>query len=579
MRFDLNPPLIFTYLCKIKANIRAALVIAAAIFILFALIPWNRDSSSTYKNVALPNSTKKANNHEQANNLQIAKSNLTNDQTTSSQSATTNNTISTNVNNQNIVNTTANSNLTSEKSQTLSTKSQQIKHSYLDSIPDVPHISSSTFQAHKNTCNKNNLDMLQNSSNLESQTKNISNNSSKIQSLQKVSTKVNTVSNFVEQTNLEKENWSKIKVKSGDTLTIIFKKIGLSQKELHNILSDKIAKKHLTKIKPGQTLSFFIEKDANNTNNAKRLKSLKLDISPTKFLSIICFNNTYKTVFTNKQINVVHKFKEAVIKNSLFEAASKQKINHKLIMQLVEIFSWDIDFALDIRKNDSFKILYEEKYVDGKKIATGNILAATFYNKKKVFNAIRYEGSNNSGNNYFTPDGYSMQKAFLRSPVKFTKISSKFTYSRKHPILHKIRAHKGVDYVAPRGTPIKASGDGKIIHIGRKGGYGKAIILQHGQKYTTLYGHLSGYANNLRNGSYVKQGQTIGFLGSTGLASGPHLHYEFRVNGVHKDPLKVKLPKSTPIPRNKMRDFTIKANKILAELDSFNNSKSKLAQN
>lgn len=194
-------------------------------------------------------------------------------------------------------------------------------------------------------------------------------------------------------------------------------------------------------------------------------------------------------------------------------------------------------------------------------------MAIKFNNNGKLYSAVRYEDKNYA--DYYTPEGLTLRKAFIRSPVKFTRISSKFSLGRNHPLLHKIRAHRGVDYAAPHGTPIKAAGDGKIIHYGRKGGYGKAAVIQHGQKYTTLYAHMSNYNSKLRNGSYVKQGQVIGYVGSTGLATGPHLHYEFRVNGEHKNPLTVPLPKSNPIDNKHKIKFIDHANVMMATLDKY----------
>ena len=233
-------------------------------------------------------------------------------------------------------------------------------------------------------------------------------------------------------------------------------------------------------------------------------------------------------------------------------------------MELANIFGWDIDFALDIRKQDQFALIYEEKYLDDALIGEGQILAAQFTNRGEVFNAIRH-----SDGNYYSPKGYSMRKAFLRSPVDFFRISSKYNLKRKHPVLKTIRPHRGVDYAAATGTPIKASGDGKVIWLGTKGGYGRTIILQHAGIYTTLYAHMSKYNSKVKKGSRVKQGQIIGYIGSSGLVTGPHLHYEFRVNGVHKNPLKVKFPNVKPLNKEQMEDFKPVANTILAQLEAY----------
>jgi murein DD-endopeptidase MepM/ murein hydrolase activator NlpD len=241
-----------------------------------------------------------------------------------------------------------------------------------------------------------------------------------------------------------------------------------------------------------------------------------------------------------------------------------------MTMELAGIFGWDIDFALDIRKGDQFTVLYEELYLDGERIGNGDILAAEFINQGRRYQAVRYTDAGGK-TDFYSLDGKSMRKAFLRTPVEFSRISSGFSLGRKHPILNKIRAHKGVDYAAATGTPIKATSNGKIVHRGKKGGYGNTIIIQHGTKYSTLYAHMSKFRGGLKTGSHVKQGQVIGYIGSSGLATGPHLHYEFRVDGVHRDPLKVKLPGSEPLDSKYLADFSRKAESLLAQLDLVRN--------
>jgi murein DD-endopeptidase MepM/ murein hydrolase activator NlpD len=236
-------------------------------------------------------------------------------------------------------------------------------------------------------------------------------------------------------------------------------------------------------------------------------------------------------------------------------------------MNLTEIFGWDIDFSLNVQAGDSFKIIYDDVYVDGEKKLSGNILAAEFVNNGKTFRAIAHP--DDSGDlKYYAPDGTSMQKTFLRSPVKFSRISSRFTKARFHPVLKKWRAHKGVDYAAGRGTPIRATANGKISHLGRKGGYGKTIIINNGSTYSTLYAHLSSYSRGLKKGSHVKQGQVIGKVGSTGLASGPHLHYEFRINGKHVNPLTFRQPAAEPISDSQRVSFLKTSERMNLELDS-----------
>ena len=232
------------------------------------------------------------------------------------------------------------------------------------------------------------------------------------------------------------------------------------------------------------------------------------------------------------------------------------------------VFAYDIDFARDLRTGDSFEVVYEQKMrVDNQQFAgTGNILAARFTNKGKTLTAVRYVDKSGQPS-YYNSDGTSSRRAFIRTPVDFSRISSKFNPGRKHPVLNKIRAHRGVDYAAPTGTPIKATGNGKIAFVGNKNGYGKTIIIQHGGKYRTLYAHMNGYAKGMRNGSTVSQGQVIGYVGKTGLATGPHLHYEFHVNGTHIDPLSHKLPTADPIPKSEMARFKQATQPYIAMLD------------
>jgi murein DD-endopeptidase MepM/ murein hydrolase activator NlpD len=257
-----------------------------------------------------------------------------------------------------------------------------------------------------------------------------------------------------------------------------------------------------------------------------------------------------------------------VIYSSLFESATQAGLSDKLIMNVAGIFAWDVDFVLDIRSGDNYYIQYEEIWQDGEFVIDGEIVAAEFNNNGRSIQAIRFKDKHGR-TDYFTPEGDSVRKAFLRNPVDFTRISSNFNPRRRHPILNTIRAHRGVDYAAPRGTPIKASGDGKVIFRGTKAGYGKAVILQHGGNITTLYAHMSGFAAKSRIGSRVRQGQTIGYVGATGLATANHLHYEYRLNGVHRNPRTVALPDAEPIAEEYREAFLAAAKPIIQELEKF----------
>jgi len=260
-----------------------------------------------------------------------------------------------------------------------------------------------------------------------------------------------------------------------------------------------------------------------------------------------------------------------IIRDSLFVSAQRAGLSDRFILELATIFAYDIDFALDIQEGDQFTLLYEENYLNGKKIGEGKILAASFSNQGKTYYAVQFE-DDDGHSEYFTPDGMSLKKAFLRTPVDFSRISSGFSLGRKHPILNRIRAHKGVDYAAPTGTSIKAAGDGKIAFRGVKGGYGNVIVIQHGETYSTLYGHMSRFKKGLSVGDRVRQGETIGYVGSSGLATGPHLHYEFLVNGSHRNPLTVKLPEAMPLERKYRSSYKAMAGDLVKQLDLISNS-------
>ncbi len=336
--------------------------------------------------------------------------------------------------------------------------------------------------------------------------------------------------------------WKSVQIKSGDTLASIFSDAGLDATTTYKVANLNEQTKKLTRIRPGQHISMLVDDD-------NKLVSLKYmpDLTQTLVLERQQ-DDSLSSDLLHHPLEPIPVYKSGEITSSLFEAAAKSDIPENIIMELAGIFGWDIDFALDIRKGDRFGIVYNELYKDGVKIRNGKILAAEFVNNGKLYKAVYYtDPKGESG--YFTPEGKSMRKAFLRSPVKFSRISSRFTRKRWHPVLSKWRSHKGVDYAAARGTPIRASGDGKVKFKGTKGGYGKTVFIQHGNKYTTVYAHMSRYARGIKKGKRIKQGQVIGYVGSTGLATGPHLHYEFRVHGTHRNPLTVKLPAAEPIDK------------------------------
>jgi murein DD-endopeptidase MepM/ murein hydrolase activator NlpD len=261
--------------------------------------------------------------------------------------------------------------------------------------------------------------------------------------------------------------------------------------------------------------------------------------------------------------------KTAEIRYSLFGASDAAGIPDSVATQLADIFGGDIDFHRDLRKGDRFAVIYESVNHLGRAVRSGRILAAEFVNNGKTYRAAWFAddaGGENTGG-YYTAEGKNIRKAFLRSPLEFSRITSGFTSARFHPVLQKWRAHRGVDYGAPVGTRVKATGNGVVEFAGVQGGYGKVVILRHQGRYTTLYGHLSGFASGLRKGNRVSQGDVIAFVGATGLASGPHLHYEFRVGDVHQNPLAIALPSAPPLMPQQLAQFQAQTGTHLARLD------------
>ena len=344
-----------------------------------------------------------------------------------------------------------------------------------------------------------------------------------------------------------------VTVQPGDSLARIFDRVGLSPADVHAVVHASVDARRLVDLRPNQVLSFVRDADG-------KLVRVEYPLDEGRTLKVARIGERYASEVTEFPVERRVRFAEATITSSLFLAGREAGLSDALTMNLARIFGWDIDFVLDIRAGDRFTVLYEEIFRDGEKVRDGDILAAEFVNRGERYKAVRFN------DDYFTPEGLAMRKAFLRAPVDFRRISSNFNPNRRHPILNTIRAHRGVDYAAASGTRIYAAGDGRIVHRGRKGGYGNAIEIQHGGNITTLYAHMSRFAPGLSVGSRVRQGQLIGYVGMTGLASGPHLHYEFRLNGVHRNPVTVKLPDAAPLPAEHHARFAAFATPLLAHL-------------
>ena len=364
---------------------------------------------------------------------------------------------------------------------------------------------------------------------------------------------------------LEEINEAKsVVVKKGDNLALIFKRNGLSPQQTYRVSNAGQDAKKLLKIMPGEVLELQIDQQ-------DQLISLQYPFTSTDTLIISknedsSFSSKIETLNVDTRLN----YTQGDVTNSFWNAGVKANLTDNQIMQVAGIFGWDVDFALGLRAGDSFYVMFEEHYIDGEFIENGDIVAAQFVNQGEAYTAIRYEDGN-----FYTPEGRSMRKSFLRAPVNFRYISSSFKKKRFHPVQKRWKAHRGVDYAADRGTPVMAAGDGKVIKAAYDKYNGHHVFIQHGEKYVTKYLHFT--KRKVKRGQTVKQGQLIGTVGSTGLASGPHLHYEFLVNGVHRNPRTVDLPKAQPIAKKEKSKFIDIAAFRLQQLN--NNKRIMLAMN
>jgi murein DD-endopeptidase MepM/ murein hydrolase activator NlpD len=357
-------------------------------------------------------------------------------------------------------------------------------------------------------------------------------------------------------------------VKRGDTLEVLFRRNGLNLTDLAAMVALPDASGALKLLKPGDRLEI--------SHRDGQVLSLRRELDEIKVLSIARQESGFAANTIEREVDIRTTGAHGEITSSLFEAGDDAGIADRTTMDMAGIFEWDIDFIQDVREGDTFTVIYEELWRDGVKLRDGEIVAAEFVNQGKTFRAARFrDASGRAG--YFTPEGRSVRKAFIRAPLNFSRISSNFNPSRRHPVLNTIRAHRGVDYAAPTGTPIRAAGDGKVLFRGVQGGYGNTIVLQHGGNITTLYGHLSRFGS-ARAGARVNTGDVIGYVGSSGLATGPHLHYEYRVNGVHRNPRTVSLPPADPIPADQQTAFQTATEPLWRQLDGYVRSTTTTAQ-
>ena len=355
--------------------------------------------------------------------------------------------------------------------------------------------------------------------------------------------------------------WVEVTVKSGQTFSTLVEGLGMPRGDWAAVLALKGDAGRLSRIRVGDTLRFKMQN--------QRLAGMEYALDELTTLHISRADDGLQAETQTASVEHRQTFATGQIDSSLFAAGLDAGLTNRLIMEMAEIFGYQIDFALELRRGDRFTVLFEEIYKDGKRLREGRILAAEFINQNRRLQAFRHEDSDGRGA-YYTAKGEALKTGFRRTPLDFARISSHFNPNRRHPILNTIRAHKGVDYGASTGTPIRATGDGRIKHRGVMGGYGQTVVVQHNGGIDTLYAHMSRYRSGLRVGSRVSQGQVIGYVGSTGLATAPHLHYEFRINGVHKNPVTVALPRATPLQASQVAKWAPQVQLWLAEIEQIN---------
>ncbi len=372
------------------------------------------------------------------------------------------------------------------------------------------------------------------------------------------------IPNVIVETDLSQTFWRQESVQRGDTIAAILDRLDVNKQDVIAFLRAARESKAMRQLRPGKLVY------AQTTVDGELLM-LRYFFGKEELFLMEKINNSFKMSEQPIELDAHIRMGSGVVNSSLFAATDRAHVPNNIAMQITEIFASDIDFHRDLHKGDRFTIVYETLLDKGEEAKVGRVLAVEFVNNGKSHQAVYFQFSNGEGG-YYTPEGKSLRKEFLRAPLAFSRVSSGFSKRRFHPVLKKWRAHKGVDYAAPTGTPIQATASGTIKNIATQRGYGKLIVLQHRGKYSTAYGHLSRFATGLRKGKRVNQGDIIGYVGSTGLATGPHLHYELRVNGVQRDPSKVVLPTAPPITKNELVTFQKETESLLARLNVMRNN-------
>lgn len=363
--------------------------------------------------------------------------------------------------------------------------------------------------------------------------------------------------------------WKTVVVEPGQTLSNIFEDQGLSAADLAAVMSSGKSRGALTTLHPGDELGFQI--------NAKGgLAGFRYNVDPGSLVTLAATASGLQAKVTTLPVERRLHFAHGAVRGSLFAAGEKAGMSETMVLKLADVFKYDIDFIKDVQEGDQFTVVYDDVYRNGQFSRSGDILAAEFINKGHRYTAYRFEQDDGSIA-YFSQDGRSLRKSLLRTPVAFTRISSKFGM-RHHPILGYTRLHKGVDYAAPKGTPIHAAGDGVIVFRGVKHGYGNFVIVKHNGTYSTAYGHMSRFAKGESVGTRVHQGEVIGYVGMTGLATGPHLHYEVRIHGDPENPLAITMPKPEPLTGKQMAEFKAQTAPLVARIQLIDNATQRLAR-
>lgn len=359
--------------------------------------------------------------------------------------------------------------------------------------------------------------------------------------------------------------WRNERIQRGDTIAELLRRLNVEDQAASDYLRKSKSTEGLRRLSVGKEVQ--AETDANGA-----LLALRYLGNDTNQVIIERSGNGFHTRTLPAQTEQRVQIRTGQIKTNLFAATDEAGLPDPAANQLSDIFGGDIDFHRDLRKGDKFTVIYEMSYINGEAARTGRILSAEFINNGRVFRAAYFRTTEYTGD-YYSPEGKSMHKAFLRSPIEFSRVSSGFSKSRFHPVLNKWRSHKGVDYAAPMGTKVKVTSDGVVSFVGKQGGYGNVVMVDHQGHFTTVYGHLSRFAGGIRKGQRLGQGQLVGYVGMTGLASGPHLHYEFKMNGIQRDPLKVALPDGKPVSDAQKTAFMESTRDLFAQLDMLRNTR------